>query len=71
MTFIPGTLWRGAQGMDLVPRANEVVSRLQAMGKNVFLITNNSTKTQDEYHEKCQALGISVNKVSSYNIDFN
>ncbi|XP_042220543.1 glycerol-3-phosphate phosphatase-like [Homarus americanus] len=57
-----GVLWQGAQGMDLIPRANEVVSRLQAMGKNVFLITNNSTRTQDSYHEKCRSLGFNVDQ---------
>lgn len=57
-----GVLWQGAQGMDLIPRASEVVSRLQAMGKNVFLITNNSTKTQDSYYDKCRSLGINVDR---------
>ncbi|XP_071551872.1 glycerol-3-phosphate phosphatase-like [Panulirus ornatus] len=57
-----GVLWRGAQGMDLIPRANEVFTRLQNMGKNVFLITNNSTKTQDSYYDKCRTLGFSVER---------
>lgn len=57
-----GVLWRGAQGMDVLPRAQEVVSRLKSMGKNVFFVSNNSTLTQDNLHEKCNSLGFSIDK---------
>ncbi|KAK7028231.1 hypothetical protein SK128_005958 [Halocaridina rubra] len=48
--------------MDLIPGSRETVQRLQEMGKNVFFITNNSTKTQDSYYEKCQTLGFNIAK---------
>ena len=63
MKLFPGVLWRGAQGRDVLPRAQEVVSRLKAMGKNVFLVSNNSTMTRDDFYEKCNSLGFSVEKV--------
>lgn len=56
-------LWRGAQGTDVLPRAQEVISRLKSMGKKVFLVTNNSTMTQDNLYEKCNTLGFNVQKV--------
>uniref|UniRef100_A0A0P4WIJ7 Phosphoglycolate phosphatase n=2 Tax=Scylla olivacea TaxID=85551 RepID=A0A0P4WIJ7_SCYOL len=59
-----GVLWQGAQGTDVVPRAQEVVSRLKSMGKKVFLVTNNSTVTQDDCYRKCNTLGFSVERES-------
>lgn len=41
-----GVLWRGGIG---VPGVGETVAALEAMGKRVFFVTNNSTKTRDEY----------------------
>ncbi|ROT82562.1 glycerol-3-phosphate phosphatase [Penaeus vannamei] len=57
-----GVLWQGAQGMDVIPRSREALERLKQMGKRVFLITNNSTKTQDHYFAKCRQLGFNVEK---------
>ncbi|XP_050717442.1 glycerol-3-phosphate phosphatase-like [Eriocheir sinensis] len=59
-----GVLWRGAQGTDVMPRAQEVVSRLKSMGKKVFLVSNNSTMTQDSFYEKCNSLGFNLQKDS-------
>ncbi|XP_066938564.1 glycerol-3-phosphate phosphatase-like isoform X1 [Macrobrachium rosenbergii] len=57
-----GVLWQGAQGMDVIPGARETVQRFHDLGKKVFFITNNSTKTQESYYEKCSTLGFHVEK---------
>ncbi|XP_037070392.1 glycerol-3-phosphate phosphatase-like [Pollicipes pollicipes] len=49
-----GVLWHGA---NVIKDAEAVVNKLQQLGKKVFLVTNNSTKTQNEYVSKCAKLG--------------
>ncbi|CAG7838197.1 unnamed protein product [Allacma fusca] len=41
-----GVLW---VGMKVLPNAPELVKKLRSMGKKVFFMTNNSTKTRDEF----------------------
>lgn len=59
---IAGVLWSGEKVID---RAHLVINELRSLGKNIFLLTNNSTKTRDEYAEKCATLGFQAYKVSN------
>uniref|UniRef100_A0A914V9L2 Phosphoglycolate phosphatase n=1 Tax=Plectus sambesii TaxID=2011161 RepID=A0A914V9L2_9BILA len=60
-----GVLWLG---VDAVPGSPAVVERLAAMGKQIIIVTNNSTKSRVDYEEKCQKLGIkSVKKENIVN----
>lgn len=54
-----GVLWNGG---DVIKDANAVVNKLQQLGKKVFLVTNNSTKSRDEYVAKCAKLGFNCNE---------
>jgi len=54
---VDGVLCRGE---ELVPRANEAIERLRRGGKKVIFISNNSTKSREEYIAKFTRLGIPV-----------
>jgi 4-nitrophenyl phosphatase len=54
---VDGVLCRGT---ELIPRADEAIDRLRRGGKRVIFISNNSTKSRDEYVEKFKSLGIPV-----------
>ena len=60
ISFVSGVLWNGG---DVIKDANAVVNKLQELGKKVFLVTNNSTKSRDEYVAKCAKLGFNCNEV--------
>ena len=47
----------------MIKDADNVVNKLQELGKKVFLVTNNSTKSRDEYVAKCAKLGFNCNEV--------
>ncbi|KAM4698155.1 glycerol-3-phosphate phosphatase [Rhinophrynus dorsalis] len=49
-----GVLWRGDEA---IPGAPELINGLKKLGKRVFYITNNSTKTRSMYAEKMGRLG--------------
>ncbi|ODN02003.1 Phosphoglycolate phosphatase [Orchesella cincta] len=49
-----GVLWLG---MDPLENAQALVIKLRSMGKKVFFMTNNSTRTQEEFLEKFNKLG--------------
>ena len=56
-TFIfdcDGVLWLSNEPL---PGAFQVLRRLKAQGKNVFFVTNASTKTRDEAHQKIVRMG--------------
>jgi len=57
-----GVLWAGAYGMDVINRANDAVHKLQSLGKTVFFVTNNSTRSQESYMEKCRILKFNIEK---------
>ncbi|XP_050697500.1 glycerol-3-phosphate phosphatase-like isoform X1 [Eriocheir sinensis] len=61
LTDCDGVIWRGD---ELVGRSNQTLNTLQAMGKKVFYVTNNSTKSRDEYVAKCERLGFKATKES-------
>lgn len=44
--------------------ANETLNKLQEQGKKVFYVTNNSTKTREEFLKKCDKLGFKAEKVN-------
>ncbi|KAA0183549.1 hypothetical protein HAZT_HAZT005053 [Hyalella azteca] len=52
-------LWSGDTVLN---NANIVINKLISLGKQVFLLTNNSTKSRDDYVEKCVKLGFNVTK---------
>ncbi|XP_068102834.1 glycerol-3-phosphate phosphatase [Hyperolius riggenbachi] len=52
-----GVLWRGDEA---VPGAAELVNGLKRCGKRVFFLTNNSTKTRDNYADKLGRLGFTA-----------
>lgn len=52
-----GVLWSGTNG--LLPGILETLRWLKVtLGKRIFLMTNNSTKSREAYHRKIVALGI-------------
>mmetsp|Transcript_36643 Transcript_36643/g.105448 ORF Transcript_36643/g.105448 Transcript_36643/m.105448 type:complete len:297 (-) Transcript_36643:107-997(-) len=53
-----GVLWRGDVVIDGVP---EVLDKLRGMGKKIFFVTNNSTKSRKGYKGKFESLGLQVN----------
>ena len=56
-----GVLWIAN---DAIKGSPELIAQLKEIGKQVFVITNNSTKTRAVYAEKCQKLGFtSITKV--------
>lgn len=52
-----GVLWRG---QDLIPNAVEALHAFRSAGKRLLFVTNNSSKSRQEYVAKFQALGINV-----------
>jgi len=48
-----GVVWRGH---ETVPGAKEAVERLQGLGKRVFYVSNNSTKSRHEYVSKLKSV---------------
>jgi len=52
-----GVLWEGSKA---IPGAIAAFNKLISLNKRVIIVTNNSTKTLDEYREKCVSLGFNV-----------
>jgi len=52
-----GVLWEGS---NAIPGAIDAFNRLISMGKRVIIVTNNSSKTLEEYRRKCASLGFNV-----------
>jgi ribonucleotide monophosphatase NagD (HAD superfamily) len=55
-----GVLWLGN---TVIPGSPNVIIQLQEMGKRVFYVTNNSSKTRDEIVSKCSRLGYPATRV--------
>jgi 4-nitrophenyl phosphatase len=47
-------------GNEPVPKARETLEVLEAAGKKLYYLTNNSTKTRKEFQEKLSRMGIQV-----------
>ena len=52
-----GVLYRGDQ---VLPGASELFPALRALGIGFVLITNNSSRTQEQYEQKLQRMGVPV-----------
>ncbi|XP_065568430.1 glycerol-3-phosphate phosphatase-like [Artemia franciscana] len=59
LTDCDGVLWKELTPID---GSAKVLSLLKSMGKKVFYVTNNSTKTREEYVSKFEKLGFSASK---------
>ncbi|XP_032689389.1 glycerol-3-phosphate phosphatase-like [Odontomachus brunneus] len=53
LTDCDGVLWLH---LTPFPKASDVLNLFRKLGKRVFYVTNNSTKTRDEFVEKCKSL---------------
>lgn len=56
----PGVLWLHD---DLFEGSNEVINSLVAMGKKVYLITNNNQTSREEMVIKCKKLNFNLELV--------
>lgn len=54
---LDGCVYRGE---EIIQGASEVVTRLRAMDKRILFLTNNATKSPEEYMAKLDRLGIKV-----------
>jgi phosphoglycolate/pyridoxal phosphate phosphatase family enzyme len=52
-----GVIWRGDSVIDGIP---ETLEKLRALGKKMFFVTNNSTKSRKGYKKKFDELGLKV-----------
>ncbi|XP_041068301.1 pyridoxal phosphate phosphatase-like [Carcharodon carcharias] len=59
-----GVLWDGARALAGGP---ELLSRLQALGKRVYLISNNGSSSAGGLLDKCRRLGLPVGPRQLYN----
>ncbi|XP_042876222.1 glycerol-3-phosphate phosphatase-like isoform X2 [Penaeus japonicus] len=59
LTDCDGVLWRGD---DIIGRSNEALSLIRSLGKKILYITNNSTKTREEYAKKCESMNFVADK---------
>ncbi|XP_035221116.1 glycerol-3-phosphate phosphatase-like isoform X2 [Stegodyphus dumicola] len=54
LTDCDGVLWLGNVP---IPGSIETIQALKKMGKHIIYVTNNSTKSREEYLKKCESLG--------------
>lgn len=69
-TFIfdcDGVIWRGD---SLIPRVGETVEYLRGLGKRVFFVTNNSTKSRAGYLKKFTGLGLDAKAEEIFSSSF-
>jgi len=52
-----GVIWRGDSVIDGIP---EILAKLRALGKKMYFVTNNSTKSRAGYKKKFDSLGLKV-----------
>eukprot|EP00548_Thalassiothrix_antarctica_P002662 CAMPEP_0194130128 /NCGR_PEP_ID=MMETSP0152-20130528/1251_1 /TAXON_ID=1049557 /ORGANISM="Thalassiothrix antarctica, Strain L6-D1" /LENGTH=342 /DNA_ID=CAMNT_0038824551 /DNA_START=68 /DNA_END=1096 /DNA_ORIENTATION=+ len=52
-----GVIWRGD---SLIPGISETLDKLRALGKKMFFVTNNSTKSRAGYKKKFDGLGLNI-----------
>lgn len=57
--FFIGVLWLGGKAIE---GSNEVLNRLQEIGKRVFFVTNNATKSRDTWVKLARERGINITK---------
>lgn len=59
-----GVIWRPE---GVVPGAPEVINQFIECGKRIIFITNNSTKTREQFYAKVQKYGFNVSPENLYN----
>ena len=62
-----GVVWKGDK---LIPGVSETLEMLKAMGKRIFFVTNNSTKSRKGYLQKFRSLGLSVEAEEIYSSSY-
>jgi len=62
-----GVIWKGDKVIDGVP---ETLDLLRSLGKRLFFITNNSTKSRAGYLKKFQSLGLPVQAEEIYSSSY-
>lgn len=60
---LDGTIYYGSK---LIPGADEVVRRCRELGKQVYFMTNNSTKTRKQIWEKLTGMGLACSYEDVY-----
>lgn len=69
-TFIfdcDGVVWRGDA---VIPKASEAIEYLRSIGKRVFFVTNNSTKSRAGYLKKFTGLGLNAQAEEIFSSSF-
>ncbi|XP_046674607.1 4-nitrophenylphosphatase-like [Homalodisca vitripennis] len=61
LTDCDGVLWVED---ELLQGSPEVINEFKRMGKKVFFVTNNSTKTRSEFLDKFRSLGFNAKKLT-------
>ena len=49
---------------EVIPGANTALNHMRSLGKNVFFVTNNSTKSRETLLQKALNLGFIAHKVT-------
>jgi len=62
-----GVIWRGDSVIDGVP---ETLNLLRSLGKRLFFVTNNSTKSRAGYLKKFTSLGLNINAEEIYSSSY-
>lgn len=62
-----GVIWRGDEVITCVP---STIDRLRALGKKIFFVTNNSTKSRKGYLKKFLGLGLNVEAEEIFSSSF-
>ncbi|KAL2651640.1 hypothetical protein R1flu_019768 [Riccia fluitans] len=64
---VDGVIWRGGKLIEGVP---ETLDMLRAMGKKLFFVTNNSTKSRRMLQEKFRSLGLDIREEEVFSSAF-
>ncbi|KAH8069499.1 phosphoglycolate phosphatase [Aureococcus anophagefferens] len=62
-----GVIWKGDSLIDRVPA---VLKKLRELGKRIFFVTNNSTKSRKGYKKKFEGLGLEVEPEEIFSSSF-
>ena len=62
-----GVIWKGDSLIDQVP---DVLAKLRKLGKKIFFVTNNSTKSRKGYKGKFESLGLEVEPEEIFSSSF-
>mmetsp|Transcript_46680 Transcript_46680/g.111136 ORF Transcript_46680/g.111136 Transcript_46680/m.111136 type:complete len:377 (-) Transcript_46680:73-1203(-) len=62
-----GVIWKGD---TLIAGVEAILDKLRALGKKVFFVTNNSTKSRKGYKSKFDSLGMDVNPEEIFSSSF-